>query len=132
MYEKRFYEENEGYIISFIVVSIGLILGLWVCHDIFRNEPLYHDTDDTMGRIEERLSDIESRIDTVQTRLDKATETVGGTIVTIREGRENAERIEAGIIGIEEKLDNAIQRSGRIANLIADIEAKNREREKRP
>ena len=126
MYERQFFEENKDFIIPFIVVAVFCILGVWVCHDTFRNEPLYNDTNDTMGRIDERLSAIESRIDTMQSRLDKAQETVSGTIVTIREGRANAEAVADGISGVEERLDSAIQRSGRITNLIADIEAKHR------
>lgn len=130
MYEKQFFEENKGYCIAVAVMFAVCIFGAWVCYDNARNEPVYNSTDDTMDRINERLSAVESRVNSMQTRLDNATQTVSGTIVTIRESRENAERIETGIGQVEARLDSAIQRSGRITNIIADIEAKHNERTK--
>ena len=37
-----------------------------------------------------------------------------------------AKEVATGIDGLQDRLDDAVQRSGRIANIIADIEAKNR------
>ena len=126
---KEFVAENR------LILVIGLCLLLLICwlhHDARRNEPIYNDTDKSMERIEERMSAIESRIDTMSDRLEKAEKTVSGTIVTIRESRENAVTVADGISGTESRLNDAVQRSGRIQNLISDIERSDRERKKNP
>ena len=116
----EFLAENR---ITFLVGILLLVLVCWLHKDNRRNEPVYEDTNATVGRIEERMSAIEQRIDTMSNRLEKAEKTVSGTIVTIRESRENAVTVADGISGTEARLNNAIQRSGRIQNLINDIEA---------
>ena len=119
----EFLAENR---ITFLVGILLLILVIWLHKDNRRNDGVYNDTNSTVERIEERMSNIEQRIDTMSDRLEKAEKTVSGTIVTIRESRENAVTVADGISGTEARLNDAIQRSGRIQNIIADIEAKNR------
>ena len=126
---KEFLAENR------LILVIGfclLLLICWLHHDANRNKPVYNDTDKSMERIEERMSAIESRIDTMSDRLEKAEKTVSGTIVTIRDSRENAVTVADGIGRAEERLDGLIQRSGRIQNIIADIENANRQGKKNP
>ena len=126
---KEFLAENR------LAILIGLCLLLLICwlhHDANRNKPVYNDTDKSMERIEERMSAIESRLDTMSDRLEKAEKTVSGTIVTIRESRENAVTVADGIGRAEERLDAIIQRQGRITNILADIEAANRPGTKNP
>lgn len=129
---KDFYQDNKSYCLTFIVIGIVCILGVWICHDIFRNEPVYTNTDDTVGKLEERINNLESRLDTVSARIDKAQETVHGITAAVAAGRENAETIAGGIDGIEKRLDDCIQRSGRIANIIEDVERSNKQRAKNP
>ena len=125
---KSFITENR------LALLLGLLLLLicWLHHDANRNKPVYNDTDKSMERIEERMSAIESRLDSMSDRLEKAEKTVSGTIVTIRESRENAVTVADGISGTESRLNDAVQRSGRIQNLISDIERSDRERKKNP
>ena len=126
---KEFIAENR------LAILIGLCLLLLICwlhHDANRNKPVYNDTDKSVERIEERMSAIESRLDTMSDRLEKAEKTVSGTIVTIRDSRENAVTVADGISGTESRLNDAVQRSGRIQNLISDIERSDRERTKNP
>ena len=108
------------------------IAGIWLVHDYYRNEPVYEDTNSAMADVEKRIESIEQRIDRLQDRVAKAEKTVSGTIVTIRESRENAVTVADGIDRAEERLDAIIQRQGRIENILADIEAANRQGKKNP
>lgn len=127
MYEfKEFIESNKSFCIFFLFVAVFIVCGTWLLCDHWRNEPVYTDTNNAMADVEERIQSIEQRIDSLQSRVDKAQETVSGTIVTIRDSRENAAAVATGIDRAEERLDSIIQRQGRIENLIADIEAANR------
>ena len=126
---KEFIAENR---LAILIGFCLLLLICWLHHDANRNKPVYNDTDKSVERIEERMSAIESRIDTMSDRLEKAEKTVSGTIVTIRDSRENAVTVADGISGTENRLNDAVQRSGRIQNLIADVEKSDRERTKNP
>ncbi|MBR1494238.1 MAG: hypothetical protein IJ601_04235 [Acidaminococcaceae bacterium] len=130
MYEElyNFIRQNKMYCVTFAALIIACICGAWLAYDYGRNEPVYYNTNDTMDRIDDRINSIESRLATMQERHDKAEKAVSGTIVTIRDSREKATAITEGITAAEERLDAAIQRSGRIENLIRDIEAANRQR----
>ena len=125
----EFLAENR---VAFLVGVLLLVLVCWLYKDTRRNEPVYEDTNATVGRIEERIGTIEQRIDGLQSRIDKAEKTIGGTIVTIRDSRENAVTVADGIGRAEERLDSIIQRQGRIENIIADIEAANNKGKKNP
>jgi septal ring factor EnvC (AmiA/AmiB activator) len=125
----EFLAENR---VAFLVGFLLLVLVCWLHKDNRRNEPVYEDTNATVGRIEERIGNIEQRIDSLQNRVDKAEKTVSGTIVTIRESRENAVTVADGISEAERRLDAIIQRQGRIENILADIETANRSRKKNP
>ena len=125
----EFLAENR---ITFLVGILLLVLVCWLHKDTRQNEPVYEDTNATVGRIEERIGSIEQRIDSLQNRVDKAEKTVSGTIVTIRDSRENAVTVADGISGTESRLNDAVQRSGRIQNLISDIETANHKGKKNP
>ena len=125
------YEQKNDYIIVAVAVIVLIACG-WLYHDAHRNRAVYTNTDNTVEQLEKRIDGIEQRIGTMQERLDKATETVSGTIVTIRDSRENAVTVADGIDGTEKRLNDAIQRSGRIQNIIADIETANQQGKKNP
>ena len=125
----EFLAENR---ITFLVGILLLVLVCWLHKDNRRNDGVYNDNNSTVERIEERMSNIEQRIDTMSDRLEKAEKTVSGTIVTIRESRENAVTVADGISGTEARLNDAVQRSGRIQNLISDIETANNKGKKNP
>ena len=124
----EFFRENKVVIVVFIAIVISCVAGAWLAYDYGRNEPVYHHTDDTMGNVDKRIESIEQRIDSLQSRVSKAEKTVSGTVVTIRQSRENAVTVADGISAAEERLDGIIQRQGRIENIIADIENANRQR----
>ena len=119
---KEFYQENRVYTICFIILTIICFAGVWLVYDYERNRPVYQDTDTTMERIENRIQSLESRIDRMSERLAETQETVNGISAGIKHSTELAGEVADGIGSAETRLDNAIQRSGRIANIISDIE----------
>lgn len=119
----EFLAENR---ITFLVGILLLVLVCWLHKDNRRNDGVYNDTNNAVERIEERMSNIEQRIDTMSDRLEKAEKTnteLGGRIES---STAIAKEVATGVDGLQDRLDSAVQRSGRIANIIADIEAKNR------
>lgn len=129
---RNFYKENKDFCIAFAVVMVLCITGIWLVHDYYRNEPIYNNTDSTMADIDKRLQSIEQRIDRIQERNSAIEKAVSGTVITIRDSRENAVTVADGISRAEERLDAIIQRSGRIQNLISDIETANHKGKKNP
>ena len=126
---KEFLSENR------LILVIGfclLLLICWLHHDANRNKPIYNDTDKSMERIEERMSNIESRIDTMSDRLTETQKTVERVGIGISRSTGYAIEIEEGIGRTESRLDNAVKRSERIQSLIADVEKSDRERTKNP
>jgi uncharacterized coiled-coil protein SlyX len=77
-------------------------------------------------RLENKLSDIESRIDSLQRSVAENQKTVQRISDTVNAGRENAETVAGGLTEAERRLDNAMQASGRIQNIIDDVEKANR------
>lgn len=123
---KDVYEKNKKYCIIVAVIVLVLVSGYWLYRDAHRNEPVYNNTDAGLERLENRLSDIESRVIELQKRNSENQKTVKSITGTVAAGRENAETVAGGIAEAEQRLDAAIQASGRIQNRITDIEAKHR------
>ena len=123
---KEFYQENRVYTICFVILTIICFVGVWLVYDYERNRPVYQDTDGSMERLENKLSDIESRIDSLQRSVAENQKTVQRISDTVNAGRENAETVAGGLTEAERRLDNAMQASGRIANIIADVERTNK------
>ena len=116
---------SRPYYVGILIVLV-LFVFAWICYDNHRNKPIYESTDSTMAELEKRIDRIEQRVDSVSARLDQAEKTnteLGGRIES---STTLAKEVGNGIDGLQDRLDSAIQRSGRIANIIADIEAKNK------
>ena len=127
MYDfKEFYQQNRDFVIAFIVVAIICVCGIWFYHDKHRNDDQYHDTNQSMADLEKRINRIESRVNSLQSRLAESEKTVNGIAERIDRSRENAEIVAGGLGEAEKRIDSAIQRSGRITNLIEEIERANR------
>lgn len=125
------YKDDNKFAIGIIVIGF-IILTAWLCHDYARNQPTYNNTDNTMADINSRIEGIEQRIDRIQERNSAIEKAVSGTVITIRDSRENAATVADGISEAERRLDAIIQRQGRITNILADIEAANRPGKKNP
>ena len=128
MYE---YKDDNKFAIGIIVIGFVILIA-WLCHDYARNKPTYNNTDSTMADINSRIESIEQRIDKLQERNSKIEKAVSGTVITIRDSRENAVTVADGIGEAERRLDAIIQRQGRITNILADTEAANRPGKKNP
>lgn len=109
-----------------IAVIIVLALFSWLRYDTNRNKPVYTDTNATMERLENRISGIEQRLDTMSKRFDQAEKTINDLGGRINTSTVIAEEVATGIDGLQNRLDDAVQRSGRIKNIITDIEATNK------
>ena len=119
----EFLAENR---ITFLVGILLLVLVCWLHKDNRRNDGVYNDTNNAVADLERRIDRIEQRVDSVSARLDQAEKTnteLGGRIES---STAIAKEVATGVDGLQDRLDSAVQRSGRIANIIADIEAKNR------
>ena len=123
-----FYEDNKDYVHTFIIVMVLCLAGVWLCYDNARNRPVYKDTDNAMADVNKRIENLEQRINRIQERNSAIEKAVSGISATVTAGRENAVTVADGIERADERLDGIIQRQGRIENIIADIEAKNRQR----
>lgn len=115
------YKDDNKTVVGIIVLGI-VVLTARLCHDYTRNRPVYKDTDTGVERLEKRLDDIGQRIDSLQKRVAENQKAVERITTTVVAGRENAEAIAGGIAEAEQRLDNAIQASGRIKNRIEDFE----------
>ena len=109
-----------------IAVIIVLALFSWLRYDTNRNKPIYTDTNSTMERLENRISGIEQRLDTMSKRFDQAEKTINDIGGRINTSTVIAKEVATGIDGLQNRLDDAVQRSGRIKNIITDIEATNK------
>lgn len=109
-----------------IAVIIVLALFSWLRYDTNRNKPVYTDTNGTMERLENRISGIEQRLDTMSKRFDQAEKTINDIGGRINTSTVIAKEVATGIDGLQNRLDDAVQRSGRIKNIITDIEATNK------
>ena len=119
----EFLAENR---VAFLVGILLLVLVCWLHKDNRRNDGVYNDTNNAVADLERRIDRIEQRVDSVSARLDQAEKTnteLGGRIES---STAIAKEVATGVDGLQDRLDSAVQRSGRIANIIADIEAKNR------
>ena len=122
------YEEiktDNRFLIGLLVIGVVLFAG-WLYHDTHRNDGINHDTDSAMADLEKRIDRIESRLGDLSNRIDQAEKTATDLGGRIESSTSLAKEVGAGIGTVEARLDSAIQRSGRIANIIADIESKNK------
>ena len=126
MYE--FYQNNKDYCISFIVVCLVCVAGIWLVHDARRNEQLQNDTDNALVNVNQGITNAEERIDAAAGSIAKAEAAIGSAAAGIANSEKAAGDIAAGITECQDIVDRCVQRAGRIENIIADVEAINRQR----
>ena len=114
--------DRRPYYVGIAVIIVLALFG-WLYYDHNRNKPVYTDTNATMERLENRISGIEQRLDTMSKRFDQAEKTINDLGGRINTSTVIAKEVATGIDGLQNRLDDAVQRSGRIKNIITDIEA---------
>ena len=117
--------DRRPYYVGIFIIIVLLVFG-WLHYDTNRNKPVYTDTNATVERIEKRISGIEQRLDTMSKRFDQAEKTINDLGGRIESSTVIAKEVATGIDGLQNRLDDAVQRSGRIKNIITDIEATNK------
>lgn len=117
--------DRRPYYVGIAVIIVLALFG-WLRHDTNRNKPVYTDTNGTMERLENRISGIEQRLDTMSKRFDQAEKTINDIGGRINTSTVIAKEVATGIDGLQNRIDDAVQRSGRIKNIITDIEATNK------
>ena len=117
--------DRRPYYVGIAVIIVLALFG-WLHYDTNRNKPVYTDTNSTMERIENRISGIEQRLDTMSKRFDQAEKTINDIGGRINTSTVIAKEVATGIDGLQNRLDDAVQRSGRIKNIITDIETTNK------
>ena len=118
----EFRPENKE--IAFACIGVLILLVVVYCFVSCSGED--NDTDVTVERIEERIDDAGKRVDAVADTVGKVEESVRESVAKIESSRKDAEAIAGGLAECESRLDDIIQRHGRIANIIADIENANK------
>ena len=117
--------DRRPYYVGIAVIIVLALFG-WLHYDTNRNKPVYTDTNSTMERLENRISGIEQRLDTMSKRFDQAEKTINDIGGRINTSTVIAKEVATGIDGLQNRLDDAVQRSGRIKNIITDIETTNK------
>ena len=118
-------KDDNKFLVGILVLGLVCVIA-WFCHDIARNKPTYESTNNGMEDVEKRIDRIESRLADLQGRIEQSEKTITGIADRIKSSTNLAESVATGIQGTEDRIDQAIQRSGRIANIIAEIERKNK------
>ena len=124
----EFVRENKGACIGFIVIVILCAICSWVIYDADRNAELYDGTNGILERIESGIESAGDRVDSGKQRVEEAEKTVSSATERIERSEGAAAEIAGGIETCERRLDDCVQRTGRIKNILQDIEAEHRQR----
>ncbi len=121
----EFVHKNKDYCVTFAVIAIVCLVGAWLCCDYERNRDIQEDTNVTVERIDNIVERAEQRIESVERGISESEKAISGASSAVENSARAAEEITGGIEACERRLDSIIQRHGRIANLISDIEKAN-------
>ncbi len=105
----------------YIALVAIVICGVWLYHDARRNDRIYNDTEATVDAIGERINSAGERVNSAKERVTEAQEAVGTATERVTAGAELATEIADAVTECERRADEALQRNGRIKNIIAEI-----------
>ena len=125
MYVPEFRPTNQKMAIGFLIIIIVLV-AVW-CF-MSRTDPGKTDNDisGSVAELENRIDSLESRVTSLSERIDHAEETLKGVNAGIEHSQSLASEIAGGIDSLQNRIDHAVQRGGRIQNIIEEIERTNR------
>lgn len=125
MYVPEFRPTNQKMAIGFLIIIIVLV-AVWCI--MSRTDPGKTDNDisGSVAELENRIDSLESRVTSLSKRIDHAEKTLTGISDRIDASQEYAGQIATGIDSLQGRLDRAVQRGGRIQNILEDIERQNR------
>lgn len=125
MYVPEFRPTNQKMAIGFLIIIIVLV-AVWCI--MSRTDPGKTDNDisGSVAELENRIDSLESRVTSLSERIDHAEKTLTGISDRIDASQEYAGQIATGIDSLQGRLDSLAQRSGRIQNIIEEIERTNR------
>ena len=104
------------------IVTVGIVLcGVWLYYDARRNDRIYNDTESTVNAIGKRIDSAGERINSATERVTEAEKAVGTATERVTAGAELATEIADAVTECERRADEALQRNGRIKNIIAEI-----------
>lgn len=125
MYVPEFRPTNQKMAIGFLIIIIVLV-AVWCI--MSRTDPGKTDNDisGSVAELENRIDSLESRVTSLSERIDHAEKTITGISDRIDASQEYAGQIATGIDSLQGRIDSLTQRSGRIQNIIEEIERTNR------
>lgn len=125
MYVPEFRPTNQKMAVGFLIIVIVLV-AVWCI--MSRTDPGKTDNDisGSVAELENRIDRIESRVTSLSERIDHAEETLKGVNAGIEHSQSLASEIAGGIDSLQNRIDHAVQRGGRIQNILEEIERTNR------
>lgn len=125
MYVPEFRPTNQKMAIGFLIIIIVLV-AVWCI--MSRTDPGKTDNDisGSVAELENRIDSLESRVTSLSERIDHAEKTLTGISDRIDASQEYAGQIATGIDSLQNRIDRAVQRGGRIQNILEEIERTNR------
>lgn len=126
MYVPEFRPTNQKMAIGFLIIIIMLVAVWCFMSRTGDNTKTDNDISGSVAELENRIDRIESRVTSLSKRIDHAEKTITGISDRIDASQEYAGQIATGIDSLQGRLDRAVQRGGRIQNILEDIERQNR------
>lgn len=125
MYVPEFRPTNQKMAIGFLIIIIVLV-AVWCI--MSRTDPGKTDNDisGSVAELENRIDSLESRVTSLSKRIDHAEEALKGVNAGIEHSQSLASEIAGGIDSLQNRIDRAVQRGGRIQNILEEIERTNR------
>lgn len=127
MYVPEFRPTNKEMAVT-VLVCIAVLVAVYCFMSRTGNDTGKTDNDisGSVAQLEDRINSLESRITGLSNRIDNAEKTLTGISDRIDASQEYAGQIATGIDSLQGRLDSLAQRSGRIQNIIEEIERTNR------
>lgn len=126
MYVPEFRPTNQKMAVSFLIIVIVLVAVWCVMSRTGDSTKTDNDISGSVAELENRIDRIESRVTSLSERIDHAEETLKGVNAGIEHSQSLASEIAGGIDSLQNRIDRAVQRGGRIQNIIEEIERTNR------